>query len=114
MQKIKIYPVNFHRNIGKTVVLGALMLAVLGCVADPSPHGAYGTSYYTPAYAAPATSSTTVVTQPGTSTTTTTVVHNAPVYVEQESVPDYDNKWDYGRIGNGNYHGEGDDDVHNY
>ncbi len=86
---------------GKAFVLGALLVTAAGCVS--ASNGRYG---HNDSYAAPAGS--TVVAPPGS----TVVIQNNAATTRQ--VPDYDNKWDYGRIGNGNYHGTQDDDVHNY
>ena len=91
---------------GKIVALAFLSSALAGCVAEQPGH--YGTY---PAGSSTSTTSTTTYYAPQGSSTTV-IIQSDGVQPAADDGRDYDNHWDYGRRGNGNFHGTGDDDVH--
>jgi hypothetical protein len=104
MQTTRKYSIDLGRLLGTGVVLAALVLTVAGCVVEPYPEHSYRSypsdySYYGETYP----------------DQTTVIVHDNDDdrrSYDNRDHGDYDNHWDYGRRGNGNFHGTDADDRH--
>jgi len=98
------FTISYECLVANSFVLIALLLMLAGCVEErPGHYGSYPNDpYYGNSETYP--SHTTVIVTPDDD-------HRAYHY-DDDRDHNYDNHWDYGRRGNGNFHGTGDDDVH--
>jgi hypothetical protein len=96
------FTISFDCLVANSFILMALLLMLAGCVEEhPGHYGTYPQDY---TYSPP-------------SHTTVIITHDdddqrAYRANDEDDGHNYDNHWDYGRRGNGNFHGTGDDDVH--